>query len=75
MQDHEVVLYTRENCCLCDDAKKILESYGLAPRLVDIDKHPDKLAKYNECVPVVEINGKVRFRGNVNEVLLRRIIR
>ena len=75
MQDYEVVLYTRENCCLCDDAKQILESYGLAPKLVDIDKHPDKLAKYNECVPVVEINGKVHFRGKVNEVLLRRILR
>jgi hypothetical protein len=25
-------------------------------------------------VPVVEIDGRVRFRGRINEVLLRRII-
>ena len=75
MNDHEVILYTRQNCCLCDDAKQVLESYGLEPSLVDIDEHPDKLAMYNECVPVVEINGKVHFRGKVNEVLLRRILR
>lgn len=75
MHEHEVVLYTRENCCLCNDAKQILESYGLEPLLVDIDQHPDKLAQYNECVPVVEINGKVHFRGKINEVLLRRILR
>ena len=58
-----------------DQAKETLEKYGLAPQLVDIDEHPDKLAKYNECVPVVEIDGKVHFRGRVNEVLLRRLIR
>lgn len=75
MHDRKVILYTRQNCCLCDDAKKILEQYGLRPELVDIDKSPDKLAKYNECVPVVEIDGKVHFRGRINEVLLRRILR
>jgi glutaredoxin len=74
MHDHEVILYTRQNCCLCDEAKQTLESYGLAPKLVDIDEHRDQLAKYNECVPVVEIDGKVHFRGKVNEVLLRRIL-
>jgi len=75
MQDRQVILYTRKKCCLCEEAKKTLEKYGLRSQLVDIDEHPDKLAKYNECVPVVEIDGKVCFRGGVNEVLLRRLIR
>ena len=75
MHDHKVILYTRQNCCLCDQAKEVLQRYALEPELVDIDQHPDKLAEYNECVPVVEINGKVHFRGQVNEVLLRRILR
>ena len=74
MSTRKVILYTRKNCCLCDDAKQILEMYGLEPEPIDIDLHPDKLAKYNECVPVVEIDGKVCFRGKVNEVLLRRIL-
>ena len=75
MQERSVILYTRQGCHLCDDAKTTLESYGLQPELVDIDQHPDKLTKYNECVPVVEIDGKVYFRGKVNEVLLRRLLR
>ena len=74
MRDRDVILYTRQNCCLCDEAKQVLEMYGLQPKLIDIDEHEDKLAKYNECVPVVEIDGKVYFRGKVNEVLLRRIL-
>ncbi len=74
MRDRDVILYTRQNCCLCDEAKQVLEMYGLQPKLIDIDEHEDKLAKYNECVPVVEIDGKVYFRGKVNEILLRRIL-
>lgn len=75
MPDRQVILYTRKNCCLCDEAQQILERHGLKPTLVDIDRHPEKLAEYNECVPVVEIDGKVYFRGKVNEVLLRRMVR
>lgn len=75
MPDIEVVLYTRKECHLCDEALEVLKRFGIEPKLVDIDEHPEKLAEYNECVPVVEIDGRVHFRGKVNEVLLRRILR
>ena len=71
-----VVLYTRAGCHLCDAAKRLLEKYsessGLTVTEVDIDRDPAIKAQFDLCVPVVEINGKVRFRGTVNEVLLRR---
>lgn len=72
-----VVLYTRENCHLCDDVKHLLRSYRhWLPALteVDIDADPELQEKFNTCVPVVECDGKVRFRGRVDEVLLRRLI-
>jgi glutaredoxin len=59
---------------LCDDALAVLQRHGVSPRLVDIDADPVLRERYNECVPVVEINGKERFRGRVNEVLLARIL-
>lgn len=71
----EVVLYTRAGCCLCDDARALLARHGIEPRVVDIDADPALREKFTTCVPVVEIEGKVRFRGRVNEVLLRRILR
>jgi hypothetical protein len=43
--------------------------------LVDIDADPKLLAGFDTCVPVVEIDGKVRFRGRVDPILLRRILR
>ena len=69
-----VVLYTRRGCHLCDDALALLRRYGLAPVLVDIDLDHELRERFTECVPVVAIDGQVRFRGRVNEVLLRRLL-
>ena len=72
-----VVLYTREDCHLCHQAKDTLLRYAAylpATNEVDVGKDPELLEAYGRCVPVVEIDGKVRFRGQVNEVLLRRLI-
>ena len=70
----QIVLYTRTGCHLCDDALAVLKRHGLSPRLVDIDSEPALRERYNECVPVVEIDGKERFRGRVNETLLSRLL-
>jgi glutaredoxin len=70
----EVVLYTRAGCCLCDDAEALLVRHGVRPRLVDIDQDPALREQFTNCVPVVEIDGQVRFRGRINEVLLKRLL-
>jgi glutaredoxin len=69
-----VVLYTRAGCHLCDDAHALLLKHGLRPTLVDIDADPALRERYHECVPVVEIDGKERFRGRINEMLLQRLL-
>ncbi len=69
------VLYTRDGCHLCDQAKEILLRHGLQPLEVDIDADAQLHQRYTNCVPVIEINGKERFRGRVDERLLRRIVR
>jgi glutaredoxin len=69
-----VILYTRQGCHLCDNALSMLRRHGLNPRLVDIDSDASLRQRYNECVPVVQIDGKERFRGRVNEVLLARLL-
>jgi hypothetical protein len=72
-----LVLYTRAGCHLCEEARAVLDRYsGYLPPIaeVDIDKDPDLIGRFSTCVPVVELDGKVRFRGRVNELLLRRLI-
>jgi len=70
-----VILYTRKGCHLCDEALAALNRHGLSPQTVDIDCDRELCVRYTDCVPVVVIDGKVRFRGRVDEVLLRRLLR
>jgi glutaredoxin len=71
----EVVLYTRQGCHLCEIAAELLARHRLEVQKVDIDQQPELRGRYNECVPVVVIDGRERFRGRVDELLLRRILR
>jgi glutaredoxin len=70
-----VLLYTRRGCHLCEEAKTLLLRHGLAPREIDIDQDAELRERYNECVPVVVIDGRERFRGRVDERLLRRLVK
>ena len=69
----EIKLFTRKGCHLCDEAYDVLKRNGFIPQLVDIDDDPELIDMYGTCVPVVVIDGQERFRGRVNEVLLRRL--
>jgi glutaredoxin len=73
-----VVMYTRQGCHLCEQAWQQLgeaqRRYEFALRPVDVDEEPGLVRQYGECVPVVVINDRVRFRGIVNPVLLQRIL-
>lgn len=70
-----VLLYTRLGCHLCDDALALLREHGLEPEQVDIDQDPELRERYNECVPVVVIDGRERFRGRIDRRLLERLLR
>jgi glutaredoxin len=69
-----VVLYTRGDCHLCHAARQVLEAHGITPICVDIESDASLRERFGDWVPVVEIDGKVRFRGYVDPVLLRRLL-
>lgn len=69
------VVYTRRGCHLCKDAEALLREEGFDVRLVDIDANLELRERYDRCVPVVEIEGRERFRGRVDRSLLRRLAR
>jgi hypothetical protein len=75
----QVCLYTRAECHLCDRAKEqlgqALKGYDHLFEEVDIDSDADLVSRYGDRVPVVAINGKIRFWGNINDILLRRLLR
>jgi glutaredoxin len=71
-----VVLYGRDGCCLCDDARAVLERvraerpFALAE--VDIEQDERLLRAYLERIPVVTIDGAEAFELFVDEAELRR---
>jgi glutaredoxin len=76
MNGPEVVLYGRDGCCLCDDARAILERvrtrrpFALVER--DIDADETLLRAYLERIPVVTIDGVEVFELFVDEAELER---
>lgn len=64
-----VTLYTRAGCCLCEEAKQVLaaarERAAFEFDEIDIDRHPEWLALYNEEVPVIAIDGRKAFKYKV----------
>jgi hypothetical protein len=73
-----VILYSRPGCCLCDDAREILERvrrrrpFDLLDR--DIENDDALLLAYLERIPVVTIDGVEAFELFVDEAELERRI-
>jgi len=79
----EVILYTRVECGLCDDASRILRplqrQLGFTLREVDIDRDDTLRARFDAIIPVVELDGHVLlsapFTGDELEEALRNQLR
>jgi len=63
---HDVVVYSRAGCCLCDVVKETLAAMRAEAdfqwREVDIDADPELRRKFNDEVPVVFIDGHKAFK-------------
>jgi len=68
---HDVVVYSRVGCHLCDVVKETLAAaHGKADfqwRDVDIDADPELRRAYNDQVPVVFIDGRKAFMYRMGE--------
>ena len=70
-----VVLFGRPGCCLCDDARAVLERvraeqpFELLER--DIERDENLLRDYLERIPVITLDGEELFDFAVDETVLR----
>ncbi|WP_422930417.1 glutaredoxin family protein [Singulisphaera sp. PoT] len=74
----KVTVYSREDCGCCHKALATLSQhqgrFNLVVDIVNVDADPALVELYGRTVPVVSIEGKVRFKGLVNPILLGRIL-
>jgi glutaredoxin len=63
---HRLVLYSRVDCCLCDEMKTVIRQVAQRTPVdveeIDIDSSADLKQKYGEEVPVLFINGRKSFK-------------
>ena len=71
---HAVILFAREGCCLCDEAREVLlrvrERHPFTLEERDIDGDDGLLRAYLERIPVVTIDGVEAFELFVDEAEL-----
>lgn len=72
-----VVLFTREQCGLCDEARALIvrEARGCTFRSVDIDSDDALLKRYGLRIPVVEVNGQEVAQGGLTKGVMRAAVR
>ncbi len=74
----QVVLYSREGCCLCEEAREVLESvrrrlpFALSERDIESDERLHRA--YLERIPVITVDGVERFELFVSEPELERAL-
>ena len=76
----EVVVYSKPDCCLCDEVKaqlrKLEKTHSFRWREVNIIEDQETFQKFSEEIPVVFINGKKAFKYRLDEKeFLRRLRR
>ena len=68
---HEVILYSRAGCHLCDEVKatlaRLVPRGGFTWKEVDVDSDPDLQQQFTDQVPVVFIDGKKAFKYRMDE--------
>jgi glutaredoxin len=75
---HEVVLYSRPGCHLCDVAREgilsLRERLGFEFDEVDIEADEELELEYGIRIPVVEVDGEEAFEVTVDAERLARLV-
>ena len=70
-----IQLMSRRECCLCDEAKAVVDSLSKAGfcswETVDVDRDKGLMVRYGMDVPVLLVDGREIFRHRVNETGLK----
>ena len=79
MVPHQLTLYGRPGCHLCDEARTVLlrvrDRVAFELEEVDIESDEDLFKRYLERIPVVAVEGVELFELFVDEAALERRLR
>ena len=72
----KLTLYTRRDCCLCDEMKAVIQAVAtevpFSLEEIDVDSSTDLTERYGTDVPLVCIDGRKAFKYRVTKKALTR---
>jgi glutaredoxin len=72
----KLTLYTRRDCCLCDEMKAVIQVVATNLPLeldeIDVNRSSELRAKFGDQVPVLFIDGRKAFKYRVTAAELRK---
>ena len=75
----DITLYTRKDCCLCDEMKeavcRLAGEFPMNVIEVDVDSSAELRRLHGDEVPVLFINGRKAFKVRVTEEELKKRLR
>jgi glutaredoxin len=75
---HQVILYTRPGCHLCDDAKQAMQAAGCDKEYtlqeINIESDRELLRRYQFDIPVITIDGVEAFKHRLSSKAFREAI-
>lgn len=76
-QSVAVVLYTRDNCGLCEQAHELIarEARGCTYMIIDIDEDDELAKRYGIRIPVVSVDGQDVAEGGLAPGVVRAAVR
>jgi len=78
MKSPEIIVYSKPDCCLCDQVKqqlkKLQEVHGFAWREVNILDDPADFNRFQYEIPVIFIDGRKAFKYHLDEKRFVRLL-
>jgi len=75
----QLTVYSRNDCCLCDDMKEVIRRVAAAIPLdlqeVDVDTMPELRDRFGVEVPVLFVNGRKAFKYRATATELSKKLR
>ena len=64
---HQLTLYSRPDCHLCDDMKTTIKKFSVDLRIVDISNNATLETQYGQEIPVLFVDGRRIAKYRISE--------
>ena len=71
---HQLTLYSRPDCSLCDDMETTIKNFSVDLRIVDISNNATLETQYGQEIPVLFVDGRKIAKYRISEQELQEVL-